>query len=170
MTETRTLVAEYVTHNPGVHFNELVRSLDLAPGQVQHHIRRLIADDAIQRREFYGRTHYFAPGFDAWERGVLALVRRDTARAILGHVLEHGEARPGDVADEIGVARSTLEWHLDHLVERDIVHKRRDLHNHVTLELTHPERTAHLLESVSPSLPDPFVAQFDRRVSAVIEG
>jgi predicted transcriptional regulator len=169
MTETRTLVAEYITHNPGVHFNELVRSLDLAPGQVQHHIRRLISDDAIERREFYGRTHYFAPGFDSWERSVLALVRRDTARAILGHVLEHGEARPGDVADEIGVARSTLEWHLDHLVECDILRKRRDLHNHVTLELTHPSQTEALLVSVSPSLPDPFVAQFDGRAGAVVE-
>lgn len=170
MTQTRTLVSDYITHNPGVHFNELVRALDLAPGQVQHHIRRLISGGTIERVEFYGRTHYFTPTFDPWERGVLALVRRDTARGILGHVLEHGEARPADVADDIGVARSTLEWHLDHLVECDIVRKKRDLHNHVTLELTHLNRTAQLLESVSPSLPEPFVAQFDRRLSAVVEG
>ncbi|AFK17906.1 winged helix-turn-helix transcriptional regulator [Haloferax mediterranei ATCC 33500] len=170
MSETRTRVADHIKHNPGVHFNELVRALDLAPGQVQHHVRRLLSDETVRRTEFYGRTHYFPPEFDDWERGALALVRRETARDILGHLLEHGDARPDDVADAIGVARSTLEWHLDHLTERDLVEKERDLHNRVTLVLTHPKRTTKLLDEVSPSLPERFVDRFDRLIDALVEG
>lgn len=74
------------------------------------------------------------------------------------------------MADDIGVARSTLEWHLDHLVERDVVRKERDLHNRVTLVLTHPERTTRLLDDVSPSLPERFVDRFDRLLDHLVEG
>lgn len=38
MSETRDRIAEHVHARPGVYFNELVRALGLAPGQVQYHI------------------------------------------------------------------------------------------------------------------------------------
>ncbi|MGM0397617.1 MAG: winged helix-turn-helix transcriptional regulator, partial [Halobacteriota archaeon] len=38
MVETRTRIAEAVRTQPGIHFNGLVRSLDLATGQVQYHL------------------------------------------------------------------------------------------------------------------------------------
>ncbi|MGM0591301.1 MAG: winged helix-turn-helix transcriptional regulator [Halobacteriota archaeon] len=168
MNRTRTRIANHVNAYPGVHFNELVRALDLAPGQVQHHIRRLIADDAAVSVHLYGRTHYYPPSFDPWEQATLALFRRETTRDVLGYLLKHESARPAEVADELGVARSTLEWHLDHLVEQDIVRKERNLHNHVTLVLARPEETAELLAEVSPSLPERFVDRFSRLVDSLL--
>ena len=47
-TDTRERIAAHVEHNPGVHFSELVRDLDLAPGQVQYHLRRLDASGTDQ--------------------------------------------------------------------------------------------------------------------------
>ena len=126
MTETRDRIATHVSTHPGVHFNELVEVLDLAPGQVQYHIRRLLDHDVLAREELYGRTHYFPPEYDEWERGALALIRRETARDILAYLIEHGPIPPGSVADELNIARSTVEWHLDHFVEQDVVEKRRD--------------------------------------------
>jgi predicted transcriptional regulator len=170
MSETRTRVANHVAAYPGVHFNELVRSLDLAPGQVQHHIRRLVDVGVVEREEIYGQTHYYPPEFDEWERGALALFRRETTRDVLGYLLEHGDSKPADVADAVGIARSTLEWHLDHLTERDVVRKERDIHNRVTLTLARPEATATLLDTVSPSLPERFVDRFTRLVDSLLEG
>jgi predicted transcriptional regulator len=170
MTETRTQITEYVGSHPGIHFNELVRSLDLAPGQTQHHVRRLVGDGRIRRAEYYGRTHYYPPEFDEWERATLALFRRETARDVLGVLLREGSARPDAVAGELEIARSTLEWHLDHLVEQEIVRKERDIRNRVTLVLERPEETAALLARVSPSLPDRFVDRFTRLVDSLLEG
>lgn len=169
MTGTRDRVAAYVREDPGVHFNELVRRTDLAPGQVQHHVRRLAdAGDLVVER-VSGRTHYFPPEFDEFERGVLALARRETARDVLSYLLEAGPSRPATVADELGVARSTLEHHLDRLVDRGVVEKRRDARNRVTLALADREETVRLLEAIRPSVSERFVDRFERLVDALLE-
>ncbi|MUV58056.1 winged helix-turn-helix transcriptional regulator [Halogeometricum sp. CBA1124] len=145
MTDTRTQIRTYVDSHPGVHFNGLVRSLDLAPGQVQHHVRRLVDAERLVREEFYGRTHYYPPGLTEWERATVALYHRDTARAILTRLLDDGEARPAALAEELGVARSTLEWHVGHLEEQGVLQKQRDIRNRVTLVLERPAATAAVL-------------------------
>ena len=169
MSETRNRIATYVRTHPGVHFNELVATLDLAPGQVQYHLHRLLNNDVFVREALYGRTHYFPPKYDAWERGVLSLVRRETTRDILAYLIEHGPSRPDPVSDDLGIARSTLEWHLDHLVEQEVVEKRRDARSRVTLVLARPEATGWLLQEITPSLPERFVDRFARLVDQLLE-
>lgn len=167
-TTTREALRSHVERHPGHHFNALVRDLDLAPGQVQYHLRRLRKDGSVIEEAYYGQTHYYPPEVDAWERGLLALVRRETARDVLFDLLEHGPHGPGEVADRVGIARSTLEWHVDHLVEQDVVRKERDSANRVTLELVAPERTVELLDAVEPSLPERLVDRFERLLDGLL--
>lgn len=166
MSETRRAIAEHVRENPGVHFSAVVRGLDLAPGQVQYHLRRL-GDGEVVAEELRGRTHYYPPGYDDWERAALATFRRETARDLLAHLLAVGETTPSELADELDVARSTVEWHLDDLVARDIVDKRREA-NRVYLELARPEATAELLGEITPSLPERMVDRFTRLVDGFV--
>ena len=169
MSETRTRIAEHVRSHPGVHFNELVSTLDLAPGQVQYHLRWLGERDTVVRERLYGRTHYFTPKYSEWERGAIALVRRETARDVLALLLERGPSRPGPVAEDLDIARSTLEWHLDHLVEQELVEKRRDGSGRVTMVVYQPEETERLLAEVTPSLPDRFVDRFTRLFDRLLD-
>ena len=168
MTDTRTQIRTYVDSHPGVHFNGLVRSLDLAPGQVQHHVRRLVDAERLVREEFYGRTHYYPPGYDAWERTALAMLRRETARDVVAVLYDAGEARPDDVADQVDIARSTLEHHLDGLVAGDIVAKHRE-GNRVTLSLSRPDETLALLGAVEPTLAERLTDRFERLVDSLLE-
>ncbi|MFC7166991.1 winged helix-turn-helix transcriptional regulator [Halospeciosus flavus] len=168
MSETRSRISRYVRTHPGVHFNELVRELDLATGQVQYHLKQLRAADELLAESLYGQTHYYPPGYDEWERGALALLRRETSRDVLFALLEGGPERPQQVAEDLNIARSTLEWHLDRLVERDLVEKRRDERNRVTLALTRPAETATLLDVISPSLPERMVDRFERLVDSLL--
>jgi predicted transcriptional regulator len=167
VTDTRERIAAHVEARPGVHFRGLVRDLDLAPGQVQYHLRRLVGDEVVAEA-LYGRTHYYPPEFSAWERGALALVRRETARDVLGYLMAAGPTPPGEVAAGIDVARSTLEWHLDHLEAQGVVEKRRD-GRRVTLALARPDDTADLLAAVEPSLPERMVDRFERLVDRLLE-
>ncbi|WP_254864114.1 winged helix-turn-helix transcriptional regulator [Halovivax gelatinilyticus] len=169
MTETRTSIREHVHANAGVHFNELVRAEAFAPGQVQYHLRRLIDEGAVVREEFYGQTHYYPPSTTDWERAALALFRRESSRAIVSTLLEREATTPATLARDLDLARSTVEYHLDRLVEREVVEKRYDHRNRVSLTLTNPTRTRRLLQAVEPSTPDRLVDRFTRFVDDVFE-
>lgn len=168
MTHQRTRIRGSIADHPGIHFNELTRVLDLAPGQVQYHLRKLKRADTVIEESLYGRTHYYTPGYDTWERGAIALLCRETARDMLVYLMTNGPSAPTAVADSLAIARSTLEWHLDHLVEQQLVDKQRDSHNHVTLVLRRPAETARLLRSVEPSVADRLVDRFTRLVDGLL--
>jgi predicted transcriptional regulator len=168
MTHQRDRIHEYIDTHPGEHFNAVTRALDLAPGQVQYHVERLRRQGRVVEEPLYGRTHYYTPEYDAWERRAIAVLRRETARDILFYLLEHDPASPGTVADALDIARSTLEWHLDHLVEQDLVEKRRDDNGHVTLAVPAPTATLRLLEDVTPSLSDRMLDRFTRLLDTVL--
>lgn len=169
MSETRERIARHVHAHPGVHFNDLVRTLDLAPGQVQYHLKRLCSAGSVVDERLYGQTHYYPPDCDEWERGALSLLRRETAGDVVAVLAEHGTARPQRMADELDIARSTLEWHLGHLVEQDVVAKQRDERNHVTLALVRPAVTATLLEAADPSTPARMVDRFTRVADRLLD-
>lgn len=168
MTTQRDRIHEYVDSHPGIHFNELGRELDLATGQLQYHLRKLRRADAIVAESLYGRTHYYTPEYGDWERGAVAVLRRETARDALLYLVEEGPSAPGAVADDLNIARSTLEWHLDHLLEQDLVEKRRDDRGRVTLVLARPSETAELLQSIRPSMPERLVDRFTRLVDNLV--
>ena len=168
MSEARTQLRLAVGEVPGIHFNGLVRRLDLAPGQAQHHLRRLVSDGEVERLAIYGRTHYFQPGTDPSRRRRIAVCHRETARELLVYLLEAGRSDPASAAEALGVARSTLEWHLGHLVEQDLVEKRRDGRGRVELVPARPAETVRLLRAIEPSLPDRLVDRFTRLIDHLL--
>ena len=166
MSDVRDRIERRVHEDPGVHFNELVRELDLAAGQVQHHVRSLADDGSVRGAELFGRTHYYPPEYDAWERRALALLRRETSAEIVATLLDEGPSRPVDVAERVGIARSTLAWHTDRLVEAGLVEQRYDGHQLVVADRV---RTAELLAAADPSLPERLVDRFTRLVDGLLE-
>ena len=169
MSEPRRRIRNQVHATPGIHFNELGRTLGLAPGQLQHHIRRLLADGRVTSERLYGRTHYYPPSYDAWERGALALLERETTRGILVVLLDSGPTRPVSLADELEVARSTIEHHLTHLEAQGVVEKRRKAGNRVMVTLTRPARTAELLRTIEPSIAARLSDRFERLLDELLD-
>ena len=165
MSETRARIRRRIERDPGIHFRALTRGLELATGQVQYHLGRL---DDIRVERVSGRTHYYPPGYDAWERTGLALLRRETARDVVTALYGAEGARPDDVANRVGIARSTLEHHLDGLVAGDVVEKRRD-GTRVTLSLVRPEETVALLGTVEPGLAERLTDRFECLVDSLLD-
>lgn len=168
MSEHRSRIADAVDEVPGIHFSALVRRLDLAPGQVQYHLRELLDDNGFVAESLYGRTHYYPAEVDPRERRVLAVVRRETAADVLASLAHRSPAAPDEVAEDVGIARSTLEYHLDRLVEVGVVEKRRDDRGRVTLAPVDPEVTARLLRETDPSLPARMADRFERLVDDLL--
>lgn len=167
MTATRTRIANAIESHPGVHFSELVRRLDLAPGQVQYHLRQLTAENQIVEDNYQGQTHYYPPDFDEWERRALALLRRETAGDIVAHLLAEGPTRPDVIVNELGIVRSTLEWHLDRMVAHGLIEKQRT-NGRIILTAAAPEETVKLLRDADPTLGDRLVDRFTRLVDRIL--
>lgn len=168
MAETRARIAETVRTRPGIHFNGLVRSLDLATGQVQYHLKHLHADDEVVKTELYGRTHYFPDSYTDRERRTLALLRRETTRDVVAALFESGPVRPNELADNLDLARSTLEWHLGHLVEQDVAVKKQTAGNQIEIELRRPAETLELVRDADPTLLGKMVSRFSRLVDRML--
>ncbi|UPM44187.1 winged helix-turn-helix transcriptional regulator [Halocatena salina] len=169
MTDTRQSIVDCIRSEPGIHFNALVRRLDLAPGQVQYHLRIILNDDDLLREHLYGKTHYYPSSVAAWERRALALLRRETAAEIVSYLLEYGRTDPATVADELDIARSTLEWHLSRLTEQELVTKEWDGQHRVTLTVERPTELVRLLREVDPTLFERMVDRFTRLVDDLLE-
>ncbi|SFR49732.1 MULTISPECIES: winged helix-turn-helix transcriptional regulator [Halorubrum] len=167
MATTRDRVRRHVRETPGVHFNRVERDLDIATGQAQYHLRRLVNDEELVVERIAGRTHYFDPAFDPWERRALAFLRRETAREIVLRLHADGPLRPETLTTELDLARSTVSWHVSNLSDAGIVTKSDD--RPMTITLARPDRTDELLEAVSPSLPDRLVDRFIRTVDSLFE-
>ncbi len=167
--EPRNSIRECVDENPGIHFNELVRSVSLATGQVQYHMYSLIEEDEVDDFSLYGRTHYYPSEYPEENRGAVALLRRETAREVVVYLIENGESRPDEIADQLDIARSTLEWHLGRLVDQGLAEKERGPKNRVTVSPVDEERTVGMLSDISPSLPDRLVDRFVTMVDRLLE-
>jgi hypothetical protein len=71
------------------------------------------------------------------------------------------------VAAELDLAQSTVSWHTSKMADQGCIEKSTT--SPMMVSLAKPERTAELIESVSPSLPDRLVDRFVRTVDSFLE-
>lgn len=160
-SETRQSIYDCVHENPGIHFNGISRKLDIATGQTQYHLRKLLRGEAVIDESICGRTHYYPPTYSAWERKAIALLRRETTREIISSLLRRDETRPATIANHLDLARSTVEWHLSNLIEHNLAEKRH-VEDGVVVELTEPQEMYQLLREIEPHAADRLIDRFSR--------
>ena len=169
MTSTRTDIFRAIDRWPGIHFNELVRRLDLAPGQVQHHINVLQDDGRVVREPLFGRTHYYAPSIDEADRAAIALLRRETPRAMMSCLLEEGPMPARELATELDLANSTVSYHVDRLEQAALVEREQTLRNADRLRIADPQRIESLLAHIVPDPSARLTDRFERLVDELVD-
>ena len=169
MSEVRESIFEEIQRTPGTHFNELVRRLGLGPGQVQYHLRLLDSSDRILQESLWGRTHYFPIEVPLEDRRAIAVLRRETANAIISLLVEADNPRPIEVTERLGIARSTLEYHLDRLETVGLIEKHYDREGTMRLSISNPERARTLLRTTDPDMVDRLTDRFDRLVDSLLD-
>lgn len=166
VSEIRTTIRNHVRDNPGVHFNAIGRSLDIATGQAQYHLRILRREGHVKRESVCGRTHYFPPTYSRCERESIALLRRETTREIVVILMKQEAVHPADIAEDRDLARSTVEWHLSNLQEYDLLEK---LEDGSKVRLRDPQVTYRLLREIEPGFTDRLVDRFTRLADSLLE-
>ncbi len=118
----RARLLQAVEANPGVHFNQLVKDLELGRGQAEHHLRALEKARLVSRHIAGGYACYFADPQAARDlKDVVNVLKAEPARRVLQHILENPGTRPADVARAQGMSPDSALYHLRQLSQAQLL-------------------------------------------------
>jgi len=116
----RGRIFEYIGKNPGAHYSEIHINLDLNNGALAYHLKVLEREGYIGSRSFGMYKRFFPSGYRIPEDDFVSI------QELLGKLVTE---RPGigqrDMASELGVARSTVNYHCNLLVSAGRIEHRK---------------------------------------------
>lgn len=120
-SSTRDRILEFVRSHPAASGRSIQRGLNLAWGETDYHLNRLLRTGLLRRQVEGKFHHYFVPGFPLVEGAVLQVMQGRVARGILV-VLARAEGLTfSQLAIEVGESRSLVAFQLRQLVGRGLV-------------------------------------------------
>ncbi len=118
----RKRMTEYIRRNPGVHFRQISRDLELAIGQLDFHLNALVKGEVIVKDSSTANARYYVRDrFTKDERRSMSILRREIPRGIVIFLLEHGQATPHEILDSFSFTHATLSYHLKRLEKAGIL-------------------------------------------------
>ncbi|MDD1767291.1 MAG: helix-turn-helix domain-containing protein [Methanomassiliicoccales archaeon] len=158
--ENRRKIYGFISKNPGTYLREMERDLGMQPGLLSYHLDYLerrellrIEDDGYRKRYFPG-AEYKLKG-----RKVISLLRLDSPRKILIHLLVNGSTSFRDLLPAVGVSKSTLSYNMKKLTAAGVVQVVRS-ERELVYRVDDPDEVADLLISIRESLENDAVDRF----------
>lgn len=117
----RAQVLQLVEAQPGIHFQDLARTLGIGRGNLEHHLRKMVAAGVLTKVLHGGYACYFPKG--AVDRRVMAAapLLRSGGRPVLAMVRERPGLSGRQIALELGLSQSTVSYHLRRLEKAGLV-------------------------------------------------
>jgi predicted transcriptional regulator len=158
--EVRRRIYDIIVESPGLHFRELKRRANVAYGSLQYHLEFLIRHKLIQEEKGSEYSRFFPSDFKSVrERELLSLLRQESIRRILLHLLAKPNCRNKDLVDEVGLSPSTVSWHIGRLLRSGAVLQQNRV-NDVVFRVSEPEVVTRLLVTYKGSFLDRIVDRF----------
>lgn len=156
--ENRKEIYQVIERFPGLHMREIKRRTDMSINLVRYHLDQLkkyrIVDE-VQEDDY--KRYYPKEGeikVDARDKKYLALLRERIPLFVVVFLLDQGEpSTHGEMKNELGIAASTLSYHLNKMQEKGLLEKRGKKYC-----LKDPERIANLLIKYKP--PEDVIDEF----------
>ena len=114
--ETAERVLQFVQNNPGCHLHKIKEMISISQGTVQYHTDRLEKMGKITSTRSGLYKHYFPVGvFQNNEKEILQVLSQETARRILMFIVERQAPTQTDIANNIEISASSVNWHIRRL-------------------------------------------------------
>ena len=122
---SRKRIFETIQTSPGIHLREMVRSLDMAVGNLQYHLHHMEKKNIVFSVKDEQFVRYFVKDkkLDASDRKILSFLRKKACRHILLALMEIPGMNNKELSSAIGLSASTVSWHVKKLVDAGIVKK-----------------------------------------------
>ncbi len=157
---TRRKIYEEIVMNPGLHFRELQKRLDMPLGMLEYHLNVLEKEGVIVSKMDGKYKRYFAnTSMNREERKIMGSLRSEIQRKIVIFLIENGKSRHSDIASGINITPSTLSYHISKLVKNGIVGKESE-GREVFYYVIEPDKVAATIVKYRKSFLDSLVDNF----------
>ncbi len=149
--ESRRRIYDFLTANPGVHLRRIGQALGMSTGMLSYHLGYLERNGVLKAEEDgHRKRYYIARAFVEAQRRILAVLRQDVPRKIMLQLLTYGDRTFTDLQMSVGVSKSTLSYHLQKLMQRDLlVRTKRERESVFTIKDTEEVRKLLLANRLS---------------------
>ncbi len=157
--KTRRRIYDAVKQNPGWSARDIQRLLDLGWGETAHHLNRMVQAGALRRERAPKRDFYFPMDVTWDERRCFVFLRGENTRRILLTLLGNPGLRSVEIAERLGLGKSTVSFHLTRLVQGGLVLSSREDVN-TRYQVAHPERVTGILANYRGSFREELASRF----------
>ena len=124
--ESRRRIYEFLLANPGVHLRRIGQALGMSTGMLSYHLMYLEREGMLKSEADGHRKRYFiARAFMEAQRRILGVLRQGVPRKIVVEILFYGERTFSQLREATGVSKSTLSYHLQKMMARDLLLRHR---------------------------------------------
>lgn len=117
----RDRIYSTIAQNPGLHFREVQRRVDIATGAMQYHIDYLKKKNLIREEKEGKFSRYYALGADVADTKLMNLLRQDSVRKIVLFLMDKRRATLPAISKSVSLGLSTTSFHMQKLIQAEIV-------------------------------------------------
>jgi len=117
----RDRIFSMIIKNPGLHFREIQRRVDIATGALQYHVDYLKKKHLIYEEKEGKFSRFYAHQEEKIDEKLMNLLRQDQVRQIVLFLLTKRRATIKTIVKEMEISASTTKFHLKKLLDREVV-------------------------------------------------
>lgn len=120
-------VFQFINNNPGAHFRQIKKELNLSVGTTQYQLNKLEKDGKIAsiRKRFY--KCYFPNGiFKENEKEILQILSHRSLRQILLYIIEKKNPTKNEIVNDLKISYSSMNWHISRLLSYNMIIEIKD--------------------------------------------
>ncbi len=156
---TRKRICGVINREPGIHFQEIRRRLEMATGTLEHHLLYLEKQGVVTTKHDRYYKRYFPASMDRRDKVILSGMRQRNHRRIFVYLLLYPGSSHKEMMDDLGMKPSTLSSYLKELQSKDIVEREKSGRESL-YRLRDEKRVERIFLSYRKSLLDDIVDSF----------
>ena len=118
----RSIIYRFILENPGLHFRELGRRLNIPRSTLGYHLNYLKKQGLTITKKDYKYSRYFiSEDISKSEKTILSIIRAEAARDVLLYIWIMVVASRTEIAKELDKHPTTVEFHLKRLLECGVI-------------------------------------------------
>lgn len=158
--EVRKKIFEHISLNPGVHFRELQRALNLAIGALDYHLKFMEKNEIIvSKEEGHYKRYYPRNRFDPSSKSILSFLRQEIPRGIILFLIENKRCSHSKILSNFDISGATLSYHLKRMQAEGLV-KAEKKGREMEYELVDVDKVVSLLIQYKRSFADVLIDSF----------